>query len=119
MQPEKQTSSKGSTIGLALLFGVVGASLTSDLENFWFGAVLGALLAQVFHLRGRVQSLDEQLQSLRTSIEVPEPKRSRSSFTSSGRKARRHQSAGNTCAWRCRRSGTASASHIARADQRR
>ncbi|MFC4310175.1 DUF2339 domain-containing protein [Steroidobacter flavus] len=75
MQPEKQTSSKGSTIGLALLFGVIGASLTSDLENFWFGALLGALLAQIFHLRGRVQALDEQLQSLRMSIELPEPTR--------------------------------------------
>lgn len=74
MQPEKQTSSKGMTIGLALLFGVAGASMTSDLENFWLGALLGALLAQIFHLRGRVQSLDEQLRSLRTSIELPAPK---------------------------------------------
>ncbi|GFE78295.1 membrane protein [Steroidobacter agaridevorans] len=74
MQPEKQTSSKGLTIGLALLFGAAGASMTSDLENFWFGALLGALLAQIFHLRGRVQSLDQQLQSLRTRVEYPEPK---------------------------------------------
>jgi uncharacterized membrane protein len=74
MQPEKQTSSKGMTIGLALLFGVAGASMTSDLENFWFGALLGAMLAQIFHLRGRVQSLDEQLQSLRMSVEFPAPK---------------------------------------------
>ncbi len=75
MQPEKQASSKGSTIGLALLVGVLGASLTSELENFWFGALLGALLAQIFHLRGRVSSLDEQLRSLRMSVEIPEPKR--------------------------------------------
>lgn len=74
MQPEKQTSSKGMTIGLALLFGVAGASMTSDLENFWIGAVLGALLAQVLHLRGRVDSLHEQLQSLRMRVEFPEPK---------------------------------------------
>lgn len=74
MQPEKQTSSKGLTIGLALLFGAAGASMTSDLENFWIGALLGALLAQIFHLRGRVQSLDEQLQSLRMSVKYPEPK---------------------------------------------
>ncbi|MBL8265779.1 DUF2339 domain-containing protein, partial [Steroidobacter sp.] len=67
MQPEKQASSKGSTIGLALLFGVVGASLTSDLENFWFGAMFGALLAQVFYLRGRVHSLQEQLQVIRAA----------------------------------------------------
>jgi uncharacterized membrane protein len=74
MQPEKQTSSKGSTIGLALLFGVAGASMTSDLENFWFGALLGALLAQIFHLRGRVQSLDQQVESLRLRVEYPEQK---------------------------------------------
>ncbi|HWK49883.1 MAG TPA: hypothetical protein VNR40_08335, partial [Steroidobacter sp.] len=73
MQPEKQTSSKGLTIGLALLFGVIGASLYSDLEIFWFGALLGALLAQIIHLRGRVQSLDEQLRSLRGIVELREP----------------------------------------------
>ena len=74
MQPEKQASSKGSTIGLALLFGVGAASLTSDLASFWVGALLGALLAQVFHLRGRVQSLHEQLQALRLSIDLGEAK---------------------------------------------
>lgn len=79
MQPEKQTSSKGMTIGLALLFGAAGASMTSDLENFWFAALLGALLAQIFHLRGRVQSLDEQMRSLRMTVESPEPKPSAAS----------------------------------------
>lgn len=74
MQPEKQTSSKGSTLGLALLGGVVAASITQDLESFWFGAVLGALLAQIFHLRGRVQSLDEKLQALRLSVDLAEKK---------------------------------------------
>ena len=48
-----------------MLFGVAGASMTSDLENFWLGALLGALLAQILHLRSRVQSLHEQLQSLK------------------------------------------------------
>lgn len=74
MQPEKQASSKGSTIGLALLFGVVGASLASGIEGFWYGAMFGALLAQVLHLRGRVQSLQEQLQSLRLSFDLGETK---------------------------------------------
>lgn len=74
MQPGKQASSKGSTIGLALLFGVVGAAFASNVEGFWYGAMFGALLAQVFYLRGRVQSLQEQLQALRLSIDVPEPK---------------------------------------------
>ena len=57
MQPEKQaSSSKGSTIGLALLFGVIGASvgsMPSEVEGFLLGVLFGALLAQVFHLRGR------------------------------------------------------------------
>jgi uncharacterized membrane protein len=68
MQPEKQASSKGSTLGLALLFGIVGASLASDVEGFAYGAMFGALLAQVFHLRGRTQSLEEQLQALRGTL---------------------------------------------------
>lgn len=70
MQPEKQASSKGSTIGLALLFGVVGASVASDVDGFLFGAMFGALLAQVFYLRGRVQSLQEQLQSLKKGTDL-------------------------------------------------
>src|SRR5688500_10604673 len=73
MQPEKQASSKGSTIGLALLFGVVGASLASDVDGFFYGAMFGALLAQVFYLRGRVQSLQEQLQTLRSSFVAGQP----------------------------------------------
>lgn len=74
MEPEKQASSKGSTIGLALLFGVVGASVANDVDGFLFGAMFGALLAQVFYLRGRVQSLQEQLQSLRLTRDVGEVK---------------------------------------------
>jgi uncharacterized membrane protein len=68
MQPEKQGSSKGSTIGLGLLFGVVGASMSSDLEGFVVGALFGVLVAQIFHLRGRTQSLEQQLQALRQSL---------------------------------------------------
>lgn len=67
-------SSKGSTVGLALLFGVVGAALASDVEGFWYGALFGGLLAQVFYLRGRVESLQQQLQSLRISAMAAEPK---------------------------------------------
>lgn len=73
MQPEKQTSSKGLTIGLALLLGVAAASMTSDLESFWLGVLLGGLLAQILHLRGRVNSLHEQLQALRMTAELREP----------------------------------------------
>jgi uncharacterized membrane protein len=86
MQPERQASSqvsaqvssegssKGSTVGLALLFGVVGAALASDVEGFWYGALFGGLLAQVFYLRGRVESLQQQLQSLRISTVTAELK---------------------------------------------
>lgn len=70
MQPEKPASSKGSTVGLALLFGIVGATLASDIEGFVYGALFGALLAQVFHLRGRTHSLEQQLQVLRRSLEA-------------------------------------------------
>jgi uncharacterized membrane protein len=74
MQPEKPASSKGLTIGLALLFGVLGAALASSVGGFWSGAMLGALLAQVLHLRGRVQALQEQLQLLRWSTARGEDK---------------------------------------------
>lgn len=74
MQPEKKASSKGSTIGLALLFGVIAASLTSDVQGFLFGAMFGVLLAQVFHLRGRTQTLEQRLQALSQSVERGEVK---------------------------------------------
>lgn len=68
MQPEKQTSSKGSTLGLALLFGVGAVSMSTSFNGFLVGAVLGALLAQVFHLRSRTQFLEEQLRAIRQSL---------------------------------------------------
>jgi uncharacterized membrane protein len=65
MQPEKPTSSKGSTLGLALLFGVGGVSMSTSFNGFVVGALIGVLLAQVFHLRSRTQSLEEQLRAIR------------------------------------------------------
>lgn len=70
MQPEKQTSSKGSTLGLALLFGIGGASMATSVEGFLVGALLGALMAQVFHLRSRTHSLEEQLRALGQSLKA-------------------------------------------------
>lgn len=70
MQPEKQTSSKGSTLGLALLFGVGGVSLSTTFNGFAVGALIGALLAQVFHLRSRTQWLEEQLRQIRQSMQA-------------------------------------------------
>ncbi len=70
MQPEKQASSKGSTLGLALLFAVGGVSLATSVHGFVVGALIGALLAQIFHLRSRTQSLEEQLRAIRQSLQA-------------------------------------------------
>ncbi|HEY0684413.1 MAG TPA: DUF2339 domain-containing protein [Steroidobacter sp.] len=78
MEPGKQTSfqasSKGLTIGLTLLFAVMGGSMGQDGEGFLLGALFGFLFAQVFHLRGRVQSLHEQLHRLQLSHDLGERK---------------------------------------------
>lgn len=70
MQPEKQTSSTGSTLGLALLFGIGGASMSTSFNGFVIGALIGVLLAQVFHLRSRTQSLEDQLRAIRQSLQA-------------------------------------------------
>lgn len=64
MQTQQRSSSKGATWGLAILFGVVGAAIQSNVGGFFIGAALGALIAQVLYLRSRTQSLDEQLQAI-------------------------------------------------------
>jgi uncharacterized membrane protein len=73
MQPEKQTSSKGSTLGLALLFGVGAVSLSSSFHGFVIGALIGALFAQVFHLRSRTHSLEDQLRAIRQALKQGVP----------------------------------------------
>lgn len=70
MQPEKQASSKGSTVGLALLFGVGALSLSTSFNGFVIGALIGALLAQVFHLRSRTNSLEQQLRAIAQSLKA-------------------------------------------------
>lgn len=72
MQAEKEPSSTGMTLGLAVLFGVMGASIQSDVGGFTVGAMIGALLAQIFHLRGRMSSLAKQLRELKSSIAADE-----------------------------------------------
>ena len=42
--------------------------MSSEVAGFVFGAMFGALLAQVFYLRGRAESLDQQLQVLKHLI---------------------------------------------------
>jgi uncharacterized membrane protein len=71
MTVQEKASSKGSTIGFAILFGVMGVSLQSDIGGFLIGAMLGALFAQVLHLRGRALSLDQQLQDLQRLLSQP------------------------------------------------
>jgi uncharacterized membrane protein len=63
---EKESSSKGLTIGLSLLFGLAMASVRNDIEGFFIGALLGGLFAQILFLRKRTQTLSEQLRALRT-----------------------------------------------------
>jgi len=64
MQTEKRASSQGATWGLAILLGVVGVSIQQSVGGFIIGAALGALLAQVLHLRSRTETLDRQLREL-------------------------------------------------------
>ncbi len=68
MQKEKPASSQGATWGLAILFGVVGAAIQEGVFGFFVGAVLGGLLAQILHLRGRTEALERQLQELRQRL---------------------------------------------------
>src|SRR5262245_10811986 len=64
MQTEKRASSKGATFGLAILFGVVGASIQQSVGGFVAGAVIGALAAQILFLRRRTEALEEELREL-------------------------------------------------------
>jgi uncharacterized membrane protein len=64
MQTEKRASSQGATWGLAILFGVVGASIQQSVAGFVIGAVVGALAAQILFLRTRTETLEKRLQEL-------------------------------------------------------
>ncbi|HEX6259937.1 MAG TPA: hypothetical protein VFZ51_04720, partial [Woeseiaceae bacterium] len=70
MQREPEPSSKGSTWALAILLGLAIATLQEDFAGFVVGALLGVLLAQVLHLRGRTRALSQQLQSLQKAREA-------------------------------------------------
>jgi uncharacterized membrane protein len=65
MQTEKRASSQGATWGLAILFGVVGASIQQSVGGFVIGAVVGALCAQILFLRTRTEALEKQLHELK------------------------------------------------------
>jgi uncharacterized membrane protein len=62
---EKESSSKGLTIGLSLLFGFAMASVRNDIEGFFIGAILGGLFAQIVFLRKRMRALTDELNALR------------------------------------------------------
>src|SRR4029453_1172293 len=68
MKTEKRASSQGATWGLAILFGVVGASIQQSVGGFVIGAVVGALCAQILFLRTRTEALEKQLQELRQKL---------------------------------------------------
>jgi uncharacterized membrane protein len=65
MRSEREPSSKGSTWALAILLGWVLASIQQEASGFLIGAMLGVLLAQVLHLRGRIRFLSDQVQALK------------------------------------------------------
>ena len=67
MQSGREPSTKGSTFGLALIFGLVGATVERGISGFLFGAMLGALLAQVLFLRNRVRALQQQTEALKSA----------------------------------------------------
>ena len=68
MQTEKRPSSQGATWGLAILLGIVGVSFQQSVGGFVIGAALGVLLAQIFYLRSRTETLDRQLQELKQRL---------------------------------------------------
>ena len=68
MALEEQTSSKGMTVGLAILFAVMAVSVQSSVAAFLVGAMLGALVAQVMHLRSGMRSLHEKVAELQRSL---------------------------------------------------
>jgi uncharacterized membrane protein len=72
MQTEKRPSSQGATWGLAILLGIVGVSFQQSVGGFMIGAALGALLAQIIHLRSRTEALDRELQELKRRPAAPE-----------------------------------------------
>jgi uncharacterized membrane protein len=64
MQADKKPSSKGMTFVLALVFGVFVGGIQEDFAGFIIGAMLGALLAQVMHLRTVTKLQSERLAEL-------------------------------------------------------
>jgi uncharacterized membrane protein len=68
-----QNDTEPSSTGITLVLGVVGAvlmgAIQSDAASFLTGAVLGALLAQILHLRAVFGTLDEKLQTLQQTLE--------------------------------------------------
>jgi uncharacterized membrane protein len=73
MQTEKRASSQGATWGLAILFGVVGAAIQQNVAAFFIGAAIGALIAQILHLRSRTETLDQQIQELKQRLAGSKP----------------------------------------------
>lgn len=68
MAEREEPSSKGLTIALAIGGAVVGGGM-AEVRGFCVGALLGALFAQVLHLRGRMHSLAKQLGALESRVD--------------------------------------------------
>lgn len=62
---DAQPSSRGLTIGLSLLFAFAAASVHENVYAFVEGGVLGALIAQILHLRKLTGALTDELRNQR------------------------------------------------------
>lgn len=69
MQNDTEPSSTGITLVLGIVGAVLMGAIQSDAASFLTGAVLGALLAQILHLRAVFGTLDEKLQTLQRTLE--------------------------------------------------
>src|SRR4051794_3201835 len=73
MQADKEPSSTGMTWVLAIVFAILIGGIDERPAGFAIGAMLGVLLAQVFHLRTFVKVLNERIKALQTKASAAEP----------------------------------------------
>ncbi|MFL6617759.1 MAG: DUF2339 domain-containing protein, partial [Povalibacter sp.] len=72
MQADKEPSSTGMTWVLAIVFAILIGGIDERPAGFAIGAMLGVLLAQVFHLRTFVKVLNERIKALQTKASAAE-----------------------------------------------
>ena len=70
MQADKDPSSTGMTWVLAIVFAIIIGSFDESAAGFVIGALIGVLLAQVFHLRTLVKLQSERIEELKFQHEI-------------------------------------------------